>query len=694
MKRRSFIKTAAMSSLFPYLLTSGCKLKPLKNKIEGFIFSDAHIGWEGKDQPSLETQAEMIKVIRTRFPDLDLVFDTGDVHHVTVINEERRKAREFWLNNMAGEFPDSLFHYIPGNHELDMGFNDAEQTAGELGSFAFRPYYSFDFKGIHFVSLPQLLDTILITEESLNWLKQDLKINKDKTTLIFSHNSIQNTTYTNDESGYRETVNSNDVLNILNEHGSVLGWFHGHNHQYEIVPKHNRLYVSNGRIGGFNPPKRWGDFGQDHLGGIYFRIDKNGLDIKCFSASKNQFFEDIGKPHLSNQIEIPTSFNLNKGVNYYFGHGKINSSLKFNIYNHYLSKKFVEYQLTKNQSNHINENYRLEFPSDYWFAGRDMKRLIGFTIYPINSEYSVNSEGLEFKVKQNQNDRNFVHILFPIEGYPSPNYLSRSGYYRCGLDQKLMLQVYIAKNTLPDKIEYQYKLLTQSHKEVYISDYQKLDKASNQKYEDLIHIPSEIGRVEESESLYVFFRLKVFGKEEKITIASIELNHVGETNNHAQTTQLISNEKQITTEFISQDMLFNEGAGKIGLAKSPDTFTLIFKVVGVEWQIRNAIASIDRDKITIHKMRSDFQKNKEIILTPTLKRTSYISKLRNISQCSIDYSNNSVVIEIIQGNTDAFLELSKNSVIKSIDGGKLVGDINSSGNWVKPSYKTIKIQFA
>ena len=239
MKRRHFIKTSIAFASAPLLLTH-CQESAhnLNNgKIKAFIFSDAHLGWSGNDQPSKETQKNTINTIKNYFGHLDLVFDTGDIHHGNLPEKRRIEARDFWLTHMAGQFPNSLFHYIPGNHELGSGRRDAELTAAQVGSFSFRPYYSFDYKGIHFISLPQLQDTILISQEALNWLKLDLEINKDKTSLIFSHNSLSETTFNNSATGYRVTVNSDQVYNIINKHGNVLAWFHGHNHQYEIVKK-------------------------------------------------------------------------------------------------------------------------------------------------------------------------------------------------------------------------------------------------------------------------------------------------------------------------------------------------------------------------------------------------------------------------------------------------------------------------
>ena len=239
MKRRQFIKTSIALASAPLVLTH-CRNNPTDlntKKITGFIFSDAHLGWTGKDQPSKDTQKQTIETISNYFTNLDLVFDTGDIHHGNLREKQRLEARDFWLTNMAGQFPNSLFHYIPGNHELGSGRRDAELTAAQVGSFTFRPYYSFDYKGIHFISLPQLQDTILISQEALNWLKLDLEINKDKTSLIFSHNSLSETTFNNSATGYRVTVNSDQVYNIINKHGNVLAWFHGHNHQYEIVKK-------------------------------------------------------------------------------------------------------------------------------------------------------------------------------------------------------------------------------------------------------------------------------------------------------------------------------------------------------------------------------------------------------------------------------------------------------------------------
>src|SRR5690606_30865641 len=143
MKRRKFIQTTIATVAAPLILTN-CQDRTtnfLNKKIKGFIFSDAHIGYNGKDQPSKKAQQNAIESIVNNFGELDLVFDTGDIHHGNIPEKMRIQARDFWLTEMAGKFPSALFHYIPGNHELGSGLKDAELTACQLGSFALRPYY-------------------------------------------------------------------------------------------------------------------------------------------------------------------------------------------------------------------------------------------------------------------------------------------------------------------------------------------------------------------------------------------------------------------------------------------------------------------------------------------------------------------------------------------------------------------------
>lgn len=178
MERRNFITNTSSAiigtALAPKFLTSakGDNLSPnntLDCKLKGFIVSDAHFGWNHKEQPSPETQRLMMQRIIKRFPDLDVFIDTGDAHHGALKREPGDIARGNWTDIIAGGCDTAPFFYVAGNHEIIGTLYDGDQEwrCNALGSVSCRPYYSFDIKGIHFISLPELVEPVYINKESI-----------------------------------------------------------------------------------------------------------------------------------------------------------------------------------------------------------------------------------------------------------------------------------------------------------------------------------------------------------------------------------------------------------------------------------------------------------------------------------------------------------------------------------------------
>lgn len=678
MERRKFIKSTVAVSLVPALLNSCTKTKgsdPKDQKISGFIFSDAHIGWDGKEQPTLKQQQQAIGRIKNFFNHIDLVFDTGDIHHGNLREPQRQLARKFWLAEMAGQFPDSIFHYVPGNHELGRGLNDAELTVCKLGSMALRPYYSFDYKGIHFVSLPQLLDTILISEETVNWFEQDLRINADKTTLIFSHNSISGTTFTNGESGYRETVNSEKILEIMDMHGQVLAWFHGHNHQYEVVNKHNRLYVSNGRIGGFNPPEKWGEFGQGHLGGVSFTIDENGIEVRCFSASSNEYFDQIGFENLSHKLNVPTTYNPQSPMNYYCGHGRLTNSVKHELHNHYLSKMKAVLVFNQNKAASINENNSFKYKSAFYFAGRNVHRVIGFQVSPKKTKFDVKKHGLEiYPVTQKKE----ISIKFPVEKYKFKKYLSRSGYYRCALGETFQLTLNLLEAGLESQLLVSYKLMSESHEDLFESKIIPMQVVVKKDINTIIKLPSVLTGVDVDKKLYIFVTVSFKNVKKKVILRKIQLSYTDIGNLSSFDGQLrINNQKIRTSELgqttLKQTDLFHQGIGSLCVEGATNTSTVFVKIPHVKWQVRNGIADFKGDSISIEGLRSDFQQKPEIIIIPTEYKENYVAKLLDIDKCLINYGNNDITVTLGKNpSKDATMVLKCMQPIKRVSGGEVV----------------------
>jgi len=298
--------------------------------LRGFIVSDAHVGWDNPVQPTLEKQKQMIDAIRRRFPDLDIFIDTGDAHHD---GQERSYEKGQWSDVILYQDEPVPFMYVPGNHEITGARDfDVELSCDEMGSHECRPYYSFDVKGIHFVSVPELLRAVWLPKELMEWLALDLEVNRDRTTILLSHNSLIGYSKVYEE-GYRGVVNTEELISLVKKYPNVVAWMYGHNHNYEVVPKLGKLFVSNGRIGGFDPSK-----GKHGLGGIYFEIGKGRVDIRCYSAEFDKFVDQFDSSELFHGVlDMPTSFDPKAPAAQSFGVGRDRNGDTMPIFHHFVS---------------------------------------------------------------------------------------------------------------------------------------------------------------------------------------------------------------------------------------------------------------------------------------------------------------------------------------------------------------------
>jgi len=320
-------------------------MKRSGDKLRIFAVSDAHMGWQHAEQPLVEAQSAAMRTIKKTFPDLDLLIDTGDAHHSNLDHKALGLAKVNWLEQIetaAGNIP---FLYVPGNHELmDFRLGDSEAQACSLGSLELRPYYGFSICGIHFVSVPELLDPAWVTNETLHWLEEDLRQHAHETTIILAHNSLKGTTNNGGNPGYREVINSEALSTLISKHRNIIAWLHGHNHQFEIVRK-NIVHASNGRIGGFEPP--WGVdiYGRGKLGGMYLEVSENGFSIRAFNATDGVFFHHQGHSSLSVEVPKRTTFSRAAPSTTSFGHGSTLQGHTLTINRHFIGYDETEISL-------------------------------------------------------------------------------------------------------------------------------------------------------------------------------------------------------------------------------------------------------------------------------------------------------------------------------------------------------------
>ncbi|MCT4587132.1 MAG: metallophosphoesterase [Carboxylicivirga sp.] len=228
-KRRAFLKYFGASlsfAFFPSYLTS-CYSK--NRKIRMGICSDVHHDLMPDSEARLKTFLD--EATKTK---ADFIIQLGDF---CLPREKNQPFLDLW-NTFKGQK-----YHVLGNHDMDK--SSKQQMMDFLG--VDQPYYSFDFKEVHFVVLDpnfykdgeELIEfdngnylkhsgqsRYFITKNQVSWLQEDLQ-STDKPTIIFSHQSFQNPYSCKNGELVRE------VLEKENErvgYNKVMACFNGHDH--------------------------------------------------------------------------------------------------------------------------------------------------------------------------------------------------------------------------------------------------------------------------------------------------------------------------------------------------------------------------------------------------------------------------------------------------------------------------------
>ncbi len=154
------------------------------------------------------------------------------------------KLDEEWAEYKAIVAPLKVpFYYVPGNHDItyDNALGAYERNAG-------KPYYSFDYKGLHFIVLDasRWESTDQLPTEQLDWLAADLaKADKAKYTFVFYHKPFWTATV---------AAGKPDTLHSLFKAYGVDAVFNGHFHQYFSATYDGIRYTAVGSSGGETQP--------------------------------------------------------------------------------------------------------------------------------------------------------------------------------------------------------------------------------------------------------------------------------------------------------------------------------------------------------------------------------------------------------------------------------------------------------
>ena len=184
--------------------------------------SDIHWGYTGPANPdSANTLKKAVATVNALEIQPDFIVFTGDLTHTTDDPKERRK-RLGEFREIVSELKVRAIHFIPGEH-------DASLDNGAAFKEFFGPtHYSFDHKGVHFVTVDNVSDPgASIGDAQLDWLKADLaKQSKDAPIVVFTHRPLFDLAPKWDWA----TRDGAKAIDLLMPYGN-LTVFYGHIHQ-------------------------------------------------------------------------------------------------------------------------------------------------------------------------------------------------------------------------------------------------------------------------------------------------------------------------------------------------------------------------------------------------------------------------------------------------------------------------------
>lgn len=682
LSRRQFLQSSALfSSSLAFSPVVWAQSKPLdinsltasgQPAFKGFIVSDAHFGWRGDAQPTPSEQQEMMKRILKRFPDLDVFLDTGDAHH----NYARPEDKEAWTKVIADGCGKLPFYYVPGNHEMDAwGYkHDPEWLAMRMGSLGCRPYYSFDMKGIHVISLPQMINMSYVSSEALEWVKLDLELNKDKNVIILSHNSLAGTTKYFGDIGYRQTSNSAMVLEVIHQYPNILAWMHGHNHTYEVVLVGGTMYVSNGRIGGFNPGHP-GNYGKDNLGGVYFEVTPDTFKVMCYSATQDKFFHEIeGHGHLTHILKRKTSLDpaALPAVSYGYGCGRDGQIVPVYRY-HAGGEEKLYYTAAPTQD--INENPDFSVYTQRTSTGWHTKHLAGYNLEPLEENEIKEDNTWEWmdpgvKILARGDAGEHKDLVCPGGA------VGHRGYYRVPPGRKYTAQIHLnVQNPAPHLQFICYVVDRNLKRQATLQSDVYYPAPGRQILEHTFDVPKVedttiYSDTESDNAIHIAVAVRFTHLLSDVLAERFRLFFADAVRNDAANhPAMILDEKGYSKYGVLEygqiaefDLAKRQDRRMIAQVKADGNrqLTWLVQQTGPQWQVRNAPASWDGQTLRVGPIRNPFNREKEIVLVPLRKTGAmYVHRLYNVDIARIvtDEKNKTVTVVVEKSLGQGWIEL-------------------------------------
>ncbi|MDB5821896.1 MAG: serine/threonine protein phosphatase [Herminiimonas sp.] len=189
MDRRNFVRLAAVGGGAVFMSGLYRSIGAADGPQSDFYFvqmSDAHWGFKGDANPEADvTLKKAVTAVNALAEPPDFIMFTGDLTHTTDDPAERRR-RMAEFRDIVSHLKVKTVRFIPGEHDASLDGGAAfKEFFGET-------HYSFDHKGVHFVTLDNVSDAgARLGDEQLAWLESDLaKHARNAPIVVFTHRPL------------------------------------------------------------------------------------------------------------------------------------------------------------------------------------------------------------------------------------------------------------------------------------------------------------------------------------------------------------------------------------------------------------------------------------------------------------------------------------------------------------------------
>lgn len=200
----------------------------------------------------------------------EFVVSVGDL--IEGYTEQRWRAEREWeeflgfINQL-----DMKFFFVAGNHDV------TNPMMHDLWREHFGPeYYSFDYKGVHFLCLCSEEPVTRMSDKQVAWVSQDLEAHKDaRWTLVFIHKPLWINAERDLAAGKPDQTNWKKVEQLLVDRPHTV--FAGHVHHYVQYQRNEHQYYSLATTGGGSQLRgsTYGEF--DHV--MWLTMEKEGPQL-------------------------------------------------------------------------------------------------------------------------------------------------------------------------------------------------------------------------------------------------------------------------------------------------------------------------------------------------------------------------------------------------------------------------------